>query len=104
MDCRIKSGNDEYAAPKNHPSAASFPNSRAARSARFIEENSPPFDFAAAMTITAPNLALKGRFQGGCSLKAERVRRPRAERYIPFPGGSGIMPAGTTTGARGASL
>jgi hypothetical protein len=35
---------------------------------------------------------------------AERVRRPRAERYDPHPGGSGIMPAGTTTGARGASL
>jgi hypothetical protein len=32
------------------------------------------------------------------------VRRPRAERYTPHPGGSGIMPAGTTTGARGASL
>jgi hypothetical protein len=35
---------------------------------------------------------------------AERVRRPRAERYTPHPGGSGIMPAGTMTGARGASL
>ena len=35
---------------------------------------------------------------------AERVRRPRAEGYGPLPGGSGIMPAGTTTGARGASL
>src|SRR6202167_5384642 len=74
------------------------------RNARFIEENSTPFDFAAAMTITVPDLALKGRFQGGYSLKAERVRRPRAERYGPHPGGSGIMPAGTMTGARGASL
>jgi hypothetical protein len=35
---------------------------------------------------------------------AERVRRPRAERYTPRPGGSGIMPAGNKTGVRGASL
>ncbi len=28
-------------------------------------------------------------------MKAERVRCPRAERYTPHPGGSGIMPAGT---------
>jgi len=32
------------------------------------------------------------------------VRHPRAEGYGPHPGGSGIMPAGNTTGARGASL
>jgi hypothetical protein len=35
---------------------------------------------------------------------AERVRHPRAERYTSLPGGSGIMPASTKTGARGASL
>jgi len=35
---------------------------------------------------------------------AERARRPRAEGYGPHPGGSGIMPAGIKTGARGASL
>jgi hypothetical protein len=41
---------------------------------------------------------------GGYFLMAERVRHPRVERYTPLPGGSGIMPAGITTGARGASL
>src|ERR1700684_232506 len=55
------------------------------------------------MTINAAISLFKGRLQGGYSLTAERVRRPRAERYTPHPGGSGIMPAGTTTGARGAS-
>jgi hypothetical protein len=33
-----------------------------------------------------------------------QVRCPRAGRYSLLPGGPGIMPAGITTGARGASL
>jgi hypothetical protein len=56
------------------------------------------------MAITAAVSLLKGRCRGGYSPTAERVRRPRAEGYGPRPGGSGIMPAGTRTGARGASL
>jgi len=56
------------------------------------------------MAITAAVSLFKGRRQGGYFLMAERARRPRAEGYGPHPGGSGIMPAGTKTGARGASL
>jgi hypothetical protein len=80
---------------KNHPSAATFQKSRVARNALLHCRKSKPFDFATATAITAPNLALKGRFLGGYSLEAERVRCPRAEGYGPHPGGSGIMPAGT---------
>ena len=94
----------ENAAPKNHLSAALFGRTRRARSALLHCRKCKPFDFAAAMAITAADLALKGRLLGGYSLKAERVRRPRAEGYGPHPGGSGIMPAGITTGVRGASL
>ena len=56
------------------------------------------------MIITAAVSLVKGRHLGGYFLRAERARRPLAEGYGPHPGGSGIMPAGTKTGARGASL
>ena len=68
---------------KNHPSAATFQKSRVARNALLHCRKSKPFDFATATAITAPNLALKGRFLGGYSLEAERVRCPRAEGYEP---------------------
>ena len=41
---------------------------------------------------------------GGTSGRSGRGRCPRAEFAAPLPGGPGIMPAGTTTGVRGASL
>ena len=49
------------------------------------------------------NLAhVKGRRLRGYPRAAERVRRPRAGRYGPLPGGFGHQLAGTTTGPGGA--
>jgi hypothetical protein len=59
------SGNDEYGPAKNHPSAPCFQKKHSALSALFIGENSAPFDFAAAMAITAPISLLKDAIREG---------------------------------------
>ena len=55
------------------------------------------------MTLQAANPA-HVRDASGDNPIAERVRFLRAGLVTPLPGGPGIVPAGITTGARGASL
>jgi hypothetical protein len=55
-------------------------------------------------TFPANHSLTKGRLQRGYLLAAGRVRCPRMGPYTLFPGQFGHQPAGTRTGAGGASL
>jgi hypothetical protein len=61
------------------------------------------FDFALALECRCFIPLIEGTSTGDGRL-TERVRFLRAGFVTPLPGGLGIEPAGTMTGARGASL
>src|ERR1700678_2042136 len=78
--------------PKNQARRAPFQKNRTAPNILIHRRKSKPFDFAAAMAITAPHLALsKGRRRRQPSMG--RVRFLRAELVTPLPGGLGITDA-----------
>jgi len=76
---------------------------RTARGPRSRERNNFLDIYPHSRYICLLNLAREGRGLE-THLDMERVRFPRAGLVTPLPGGPGIVPAGMTTGARGAPL